>query len=134
MRGSGGRRPVTLRWAAAGGLLVLLFAALASDGAGADAAAQSQLARGQALYVQYCFACHLPGSVGPELTREVLAGMGTARTLFNFIRTAMPQNAPGSLTDQEYWDILAHMLAETGLLPAGIRPGPETADTIRLAP
>lgn len=134
MRASGGRRPVALRGVAGGGLLILLVAGLVCDGAGADAAAQSQVARGQALYVQHCFACHLPGSVGPELTREVLAGMGTARALFNFIRTAMPQNAPGSLTDQEYWDILAHMLAETGLLPAGIRPGPETADTLRLAP
>lgn len=134
MRGRGGRRPLGRSGAAAGGLVLLLLAAPASDGAGADPAAQEQVARGQALYVQHCFACHLPGSVGPELTREVLAGMGTARALFNFIRTAMPQNAPGSLTDQEYWDILAHMLAETGLLPAGIRPGPETADTLRLAP
>lgn len=134
MRGSGGRRAVTRRGAVAGRLLVLLVAALASDGAGADATAQSQIARGRALYVQYCFACHLPGSVGPELTRELLASMGTARALFNFIRTAMPQNAPGSLTDQEYWDILAHMLAEAGLLPAEMRPGPETADSIRLAP
>lgn len=134
MCGSGGRRPLGLFGAAAGGLLILLAAVLIPDGAGADAAAQNQVARGQALYVQHCFACHLPGSVGPELTRDLLASMGTARALFNFIRTAMPQNAPGSLTDQEYWDILAHMLAETGLLPAGIRPGPETADTLRLAP
>lgn len=132
MRGRG-RRPAALRGVAGGGLLVLLVARLVCDGAGADATAQNQVSHGRALYVQYCFACHLPGGVGPELTREVLAGMGTARTLFNFIRAAMPQNAPGSLTDPEYWDILAYMLAETGLLPAEIRPGPETADSIRLA-
>jgi len=58
--------------------------------------------------------------------------MGTARDLFIFVRFAMPQNAPGSLKEEEYWDILAYLLSETGFLPSSVLLGPDTLDGIRL--
>ncbi len=58
--------------------------------------------------------------------------MGTARGLFEFTSAAMPQNTPGSLKEQEYWDILAHVLAVAGIAAPGVPLGPETAEGVRL--
>ncbi len=122
-------------------LLATLGAGLLAIGAGlyVGAAAQDrpvatdQLARGRGLYEQHCVRCHAQGGTAPELTAEALAPMGTAQTLFSFVRVAMPQDRPGTLTEQEYWDILAHLLAANGFLPPGVRLSPATAERIRLA-
>lgn len=106
---------------------------LALTGSAAAQPTQDQLARGRDLYKQHCATCHTRGGTAQEPTAEKLASMGTARDLFIFVRFGMPQNAPGSLKEQEYWDILAHLLSETGFLPSGVRLGPETLDGIRLA-
>jgi len=44
----------------------------------------------------------------------------------------MPYDAPGSLDEQTYWDILAFLLAENGMLPEGVVLGPETAPQVEL--
>jgi cytochrome c len=41
-----------------------------------------------------------------------------ATTVFDYIRRAMPPNAPGSLTDDEVYALVAHLLAWNGLVPA----------------
>ena len=45
----------------------------------------------------------------------------------------MPQNAPGSLKEEEYWDILAHVLSVAGIAAPRVPLGPETAESVRLA-
>jgi len=42
-----------------------------------------------------------------------------APTLFDYIRRAMPQNAPQSLSKQDVYAVSAYILYLNGLLPAG---------------
>jgi S-disulfanyl-L-cysteine oxidoreductase SoxD len=41
-----------------------------------------------------------------------------APTLFDYIRRAMPQNAPGSLSNEDVYAVSAYILNLNGLLPA----------------
>ncbi|MBI2155076.1 MAG: cytochrome c [Candidatus Rokubacteria bacterium] len=106
--------------------MVLLAAAAAAQ------SAKDQIAQGRALFEHHCGRCHRPGGDGPELTRDALAPKGTALGLFDFVRANMPHDAPGTLKEQEYWDIVAHVLAAAGVVRAGPPVGPDTAAGIRL--
>ncbi len=86
--------------------------------------------QGQAVYAGKCAACHgdalqgVKSAGGPAL----IGGRGTlasakpvrtvesywpyATTLFDYVRRAMPFNAPGSLTDDEVYAVSAYILAE----------------------
>ncbi|MFN2449920.1 MAG: c-type cytochrome [Candidatus Baltobacteraceae bacterium] len=74
---------------------------------------------GGALYAQRCSACHGAGGAGnaqyPPLwgSRSFNdgAGMHRLRTMAGFIRYNMPQNAPGSLSDAQSFDIAAFVLS-----------------------
>jgi PQQ-dependent dehydrogenase (methanol/ethanol family) len=105
--------------------LVLLGPASRAAPAGGFTAAQA--ARGGAVYMQSCSECHgahLEGQAGPPLTGEsfdALYGQGTAAELYDFTSRQMPQNAPGSLTQAQYLDVTAYLLARNGM-PAGSAP------------
>jgi len=82
--------------------------------------APPNLARGKALYRQRCEACHQPdgggvGSVYPPLwgARSFNQGAGMAHLdrITGFVRYNMPQNAPGSLTLAEAYDVAAFVLS-----------------------
>ena len=113
------------------GIVLVAGAGWALEGSGRQPVSD-QVVRGRELYRQHCATCHTEGGTGPELTADKLSEMATARILFNFVRAAMPQDKPGTLQEQEYWDILAHILASTSFLPPGTRLGPDTVDGIRL--
>ena len=91
-----------------------------ADGVYTDA----QATRGAAAYDTACSGCHRPdlgGNTGPALkeqrfTRD-FAGKDL-KTLFTKLATTMPRNAPASLSDPVYLDIVAHLLKENGF-PAG---------------
>lgn len=76
-------------------------------------------ASGGNLYAQRCASCHGAGGGGndtyPPLwgARSFNAGAGMHRveTMASFIRYNMPQNAPGSLTDQQAFDVAAFVLS-----------------------
>lgn len=75
---------------------------------------QLQPVRGGQLYADKCATCHGAdgqGVVGPPLwgPRSFADGAGTGRvyTLAGYIRYAMPQNAPGTLSDEEAQQIAA---------------------------
>ena len=84
----------------------------------------AQATRGAAAYDNACSGCHRPdlgGNTGPALkeqrfTRD-FAGKDL-KTLFTKIASTMPRNAPASLGDDVYLDIVAHLLKENGF-PAG---------------
>lgn len=93
-------------------------------------------AEGAVIYAARCASCH--GKSGTEGPNDVLVGriegggfpfsrdpkaartIGTywpyATTLFDYIRRAMPPNAPGSLTDNEVYALVAQLLAWNGLV------------------
>lgn len=75
---------------------------------------------GLAIYTAKCAACH--GATGREGPFPKLVGdtgkvhtIGNywpyATTVFDYIRRAMPVNAPGSLADSEVYDLTAYLLS-----------------------
>lgn len=85
---------------------------------------ETQAARGAAVYDTACAGCHradLGGASGPALREQRFAREFAGKdlkALFTKTATTMPRGAPGSLGDNVYLDIVAHMLKENGF-PAG---------------
>ena len=85
--------------------------------------------RGRALFDARCASCHgadgagraaVPPLWGPH-AYNIGAGMARVRTAAAFIRHNMPFDRPGSLTDQEAWDIAGYV---------NTRPRPDYAPKI----
>jgi cytochrome c len=91
------------------------------------------VARGRIVFSEQCASCHGAegqGAVGDRL----VGGQGTlasakpvrtvgsywpyAPTLFDYIRRAMPQNAPQSLSDEDVYAVSAYILHLNGLVAA----------------
>lgn len=85
---------------------------------------EDQAVRGSTAYDAACSQCHranLAGADGPALRDERFAKNFAGKdlkTLYTKIATTMPRGAPGSLGDDVYLDILAHVLRENGF-PTG---------------
>lgn len=78
---------------------------------------REQWQRGRDLYAGLCASCHPAVThVGPIFTKS-WAGKKLS-DLFGYLRERMPKNEPGSLTDQEYVDVMSYMLRLNGM-PAG---------------
>lgn len=101
--------------------MAALDIAVRPDGKGLPAG-EGRVPAGRQLYAVKCAACH--GITGREGPYAVLVGaMGDttkaktignywpyATTVFDYIRRAMPYNAPGSLTNEEVYHITAFLL------------------------
>ena len=90
----------------------------------------AQNKRGEELHAAVCVMCHGPrlnGAGQPEMPPspaiarasflQKWAGQNVA-ALFIYVRHTMPPDAPGTLTDQQCIDAIAHMFAVSGM-PAG---------------
>lgn len=85
-------------------------------------ATSPQVAAGRTVYIRACARCHGPlggkGTTAPHLIGEEMAArletFPTAAALFTFTRFAMPQDKPASLPEDEYWAVLAFVLASNG--------------------
>jgi len=95
---------------------------------------EAQATRGAPLFEEHCIVCH-GGGLAPDL---VGAGFNanwdgsSMAELFSLVQTAMPQQKPGSLTPQQYTDIIAHILRSGGF-PAGqdaLQPDLDTLNQI----
>jgi alcohol dehydrogenase (cytochrome c) len=90
----------------------------------------AQATAGATAYAANCAACHgddlrgVPALTGPDF----VGGWGTrsTRDLFNTIRASMPSDRPGSLSEEQYLNIVAHILQVNGRTPG---PQPLTANT-----
>jgi len=81
-----------------------------------------QAERGAALYQRHCAACHLPDLQGyfeaVALRGGAFAGNWRNRTpaqLLDTLKRTMPTQAPGSLAESEYLDIIAFIMRENGI-------------------
>ena len=105
--------------------------ALSAQGAGgAGAPAGDQQARGKAVYNDKCASCHMENLKGstetPPLTGDMFWSNWetySANNLVEQVRTTMPEDNPGSLTREQYVDVVAYILKTnevpfTGDLPA----------------
>lgn len=88
---------------------------------------------GEELYVQHCAACHGDFGEGLERWPALIGGRGSLNTdqprrtvgsywphapvVFDYIRRAMPYQAPMSLSNDEYYAITAYVLHLNELLP-----------------
>src|SRR4029450_13842529 len=91
------------------------------DGAFTDA----QATRGEVVYAKECASCH-----GEDLTGQQSRLMGdrfmrdwredNLNNLFRRTRAVMPRRAPGTLTDNQYLDVVAYVLQQNGF-PDGMQ-------------
>ncbi|HZI27563.1 MAG TPA: cytochrome c [Gemmatimonadaceae bacterium] len=89
---------------------------------------REQWMRGRDVYAGLCAGCHPAIThVGPMFTTS-WAGKKLS-DLFGFLRERMPKNDPGSLSEQEYVDVMSYMLRLNGM-PAGVEELP--ADSLAL--
>jgi mono/diheme cytochrome c family protein len=80
-----------------------------------------QAKRGNALYGQSCANCHMDDLSGsgqaPPLAGDVFMANWEGRSLgdlFDITRSTMPLNQPGSMSTQEYVDVVMYMLQANG--------------------
>ena len=119
------RRIDVLMWASAMVLLVVIGAAGAERSVWDGVYTEAQSARGEAVYAEVCASCHAPELTGSEVVPALVgdtfltnwSGL-TAGDLFDRIRISMPQEKPGSLTNQQYADVLAFIF-NRNRFPAG---------------
>jgi len=94
---------------------------------------RGSVAQGRDLYTNNCAGCHGPGGQG-GIKDRLAGGVGSlatatpvktvgsywpyATTLYDYIRRAMPYQAPGSLTNDEYYALAAYLLNVNGIVPA----------------
>jgi len=88
-----------------------------------------QAERGEALFGRHCNSCHNTS----QFTGRVFQLPWADRTVFDFydfVSSSMPESAPGSLSPQEYVDVVAYVLdfngypegdAELAVEPDGLR-------------
>jgi mono/diheme cytochrome c family protein len=88
-----------------------------------------QAATGAQVYADSCARCHganLEGVSGPplkgtDLFAQGAAGRLTVSDIFKYMTSLMPAGEPGSLTHDQYVDVMAFLLRENGN-PAGSKP------------
>lgn len=71
----------------------------------------------------------VPSVVGPS----ALSRFHTASDLHEFISENMPWHNPGSLQDEQYWQLAAYLLRENEIDPMASPLTQERADTLRLS-
>jgi cytochrome c len=104
---------------------------VAPDGTGLPPG-QGTVAAGEKIYKAQCVACHgakLEGGTGPALaggqgslaTAKPLKTIGSywpyATTVFDYVRRAMPFQAPQSLSNDDVYSITAYLLHANGIVP-----------------
>jgi len=119
------------------GLCGLLAAALAVggriDSSGAAAAGagialgytREQALSGRVLYGEKCGACHgahlegrpAPALSGPAFQRRWMNGDRKVSDLYTKIQQTMPSGAPGSLSGEQYFNLITLILAQNGYRP-----------------
>jgi len=105
------------------------------------------VSHGHEIFVQQCAACHgekAEGAVGDRLvggqgtlaTAKPVRTVGSywpyAPTLFDYIRRAMPQNAPQSLSNDDVYAVSAYILSLNGIVPVDAMLDAKSLAAIRM--
>lgn len=114
------------------------FVSISPDGRGLPPGG-GDAAKGQKIFASTCAACHgehLEGNPAKGIGGDkLIGGRGTlatkapiktvesywpyATTLFDYVKRAMPFNAPGSLSDDEVYSVAAYILSEAKIIKPG---------------
>jgi mono/diheme cytochrome c family protein len=110
-------------------------------------AGSGSVRHGREVFEQQCAACHgdkgeggvgdrLVGGQGTIATSKPVKTVGSywpyAPTLFDYIRRAMPQNAPQSLSNEDVYAVSAYILNMNGLLPSDAALDAKTLSAIKM--
>ncbi|MBI4295538.1 MAG: hypothetical protein HY667_00325 [Chloroflexi bacterium] len=92
---------------------------------------------GRLIMANICSKCHGnrgQGGIGPAIigANAALQKFETARGLFDYIRIAMPLEAPGSLTPQEYLEVMSFLMLQNGFAGAGTTLNPNGLEELPL--
>ncbi len=109
---------------------------------------QGTVAEGAAIFVATCAACHGEAGAGGQGMVRLTGGIGTltaeqpiktvssfwpyATTLFDYIRRAMPLNAPQSLTDEQVYAVTAYILSVDAIVPPDAVMNAETLPQVQM--
>ncbi|WP_428421665.1 c-type cytochrome [Methylibium sp.] len=118
-----------------------------TDGLGLPSGSGS-VAAGKAVFDGKCAACHGAAAAGGPVFGTMVGGIGSFKTdrrvltpgsmypyapiLFDYIRRAMPMNAPQSLSNDEAYALSAYLLHLNGLVPADAVMTPQTLPAVRM--
>lgn len=105
---------------------------------------KAQADTGKDVYQKTCALCHgdhMQGAAGPALAGDQFLSVSqyqkiSAEYFYHFISTHMPLTAPGSLTKQQYLDIMAYILEVNGF-PTGsheLTDNKEELEAIKIEP
>src|SRR3984885_4251745 len=110
-------------------------------------AGSGSVSHGREVFDQQCAACHgakgeggvgdrLVGGQGTLATPNPVRTVGSywpyASTLFDYIRRAMPQNAPQSLSNEDVYAVSAYILHMNGLLSSEATLDAKTLSAIKM--
>jgi mono/diheme cytochrome c family protein len=92
---------------------------------------------GKTTFANRCARCHgdngqgatAPAVIGPD---AALGKYNTAQGLLDFVDTTMPMNAPGSLSRQEYLQVLCFLLVQNQFVPADTVFDPNSLGSLSL--
>ena len=116
------------------------------DGSGLPPGSGS-VSHGREVFAQQCAACHgekgeggvgdkLAGGQGTIATAKPVRTVGSfwpyAPTLFDYIRRAMPQNAPQSLSNEDVYAVSAFILHLNGLVAADATLDAKTLSAVQM--
>jgi cytochrome c len=102
---------------------------------------------GEAVHGAKCAACHgvkgikgpadpLVGGTGTLASKKPVKTVGSywpyATTLFDYVRRAMPYNAPKSLSNDEVYAVSAYLLFLNGIIEPGARMDAKTLPLVRM--
>jgi len=102
---------------------------------------------GAEVYQQHCLACHgeggaggindvLVGGQGSLTTEQPIRTIGSfwpyATTLFDYIRRAMPYQAPGTLSNNQIYSLAAYLLFRNDIIGQNVELNAETLPTVEM--
>jgi S-disulfanyl-L-cysteine oxidoreductase SoxD len=90
---------------------------------------REQAARGLDVYMGLCKSCHSPDAYTATTFTSKWEGKPLSE-LYLFIRDQMPKNEPGTLSPEEYADVVAYLL-RINRMPAGDAELPADADRMK---
>ncbi len=93
--------------------------------------------QGKLVFARHCAKCHgdqgqgvtAPANIGPNAQLEKYK---TAKGLYDYVSTLMPNDAPGSLSPQEYLQVVSYLLVENNFVKPDTPINPNTLDSIPL--
>jgi cytochrome c len=109
-------------------------------------------AQGRNIYEAKCLACHGDRLQGTPLGDRLIGGRGTlannsparppmktiesywpyATSVFDYVKRAMPFNAPGSLTDDEAYAVIAYILGEANIIAKNAMINAKTLPSVQM--